>query len=192
MDKSNYYKLMCLKAKEIQKMWKPEIGDYIVSKAKYYCDNAECTENEPCEHCLDMCNIYVISGTTKFSEEIGGQHWFYGGSWCARNGENVGNSTFCFIMTNNGESNLESKYYRSKKSKMLWLPRQDQIQQFSNFVSGFTDHKIARVFIEWLDTATYNPYTYSLEMLWLMFYMEKRYNKIWNAISNIQEWQLKG
>jgi len=57
---------------------------------------------------------------------------------------------------------------------VYWLPRQDQLRKL----------------IEWLDSkAEYNPYTYSLEMLWLMFYMYEKHNKKWNPINNIKEWE---
>jgi len=71
---------------------------------------------------------------------------------------------------------------------VYWLPRQDQIQ--SMFLDGLTESHKVRKFIEWLDSkAEYNPYTYSLEMLWLMFYMYEKHNKKWNAISNVKEWE---
>jgi len=71
---------------------------------------------------------------------------------------------------------------------VYWIPRQDQIQ--SMFLNGLTEHNKLRKFIEWLDSkAEYNPYTYSLEMLWLMFYMYEKHNKKWNPVSNIKEWE---
>jgi len=72
---------------------------------------------------------------------------------------------------------------------VYWLPRQDQIQ--SMFLNGLTESHKVRKFVEWLDSkAEYNPHTYSLEMLWLMFYMYEKHNKKWDVISNIKEWEI--
>jgi len=91
---------------------------------------------------------------------------------------------FSFPCWENGEDDL---CYTSGKY-VYWLPRQDQIQ--SIFLNGLTEHNKLRKLIEWLDSkAEYNPYTYSLEMLWLMFYMYEKHNKKWNPISNIKEWE---
>lgn len=187
MDMSIIYKLMCYKAKELQSQWNPEVGDFMSTKGSYCGDVVECNETNLCEECLEMSNVFVISGEFTFVEETGGQHWFFGGSPCARGGGNRMNDTYCFTMTRSGFSGVVNEFDVSSKKEKIWLPRQDQVQQM--FLSGLTEHGKIRKFIEWLDTATYSPYTYSLEMLWLMFYMHSKYQKKWNATSNIQEWE---
>lgn len=190
MDIGKEYRLMCLKAKEIQKLWKPKKGDYMVSKASYCCDeNNNCNEKEPCFDCLERDNVYIISGEYKYDESVGGYHYFYGGEACVRGDGNKCNDTFCFIMTESGFSEISNRFYTSAKSRKMWLPRQDQIQNM--FLSGLTEHAKVRRFIEYLDTkGSYNPYTYSLEMLWLQFFMYEKYKKEWNETSNIKEWEL--
>lgn len=186
MDTSLEYRLMCLKANEIQQQWKPEDGDYMVSKASY-CGDDDCNEDTPCSSCLKMSNLWVISGQYNYHESVGGSHWFFGGSACSKDGGNRANDTHCFIMTNTGHSEIGHRFNTVSKNKMLWLPRQDQLQ--SLFWNGLTNvHKIRR-FTEWLQTATYNPYTESLESLWLKCYMEEVHHKEWNAISNIKKWE---
>lgn len=187
MDTSTTYKIMCYKAKALQSTWKPEVGDFMSTKGSYCGDGDECNEKNVCEKCLKMSNVFVISGEFKFVEEIGGQHWFYGGSPCVKGYGNRMNDTYCFIMTRSGHSEINA-YYTSSPEDKIWLPRQDQLQQM--FHQGLTDHYKLRYFIEWLDAdANYNPYTYSSEMLWLMFYMQSEHQKKWNATLNIQEWE---
>lgn len=187
MDASTIYKIMCYKAKELQSKWNPKVGDFMSTKASFCDEEDECSKNNVCEDCLEMSNVFVISGESTFVEEIGGQHWFYGGSPCVKGDGNRMNDTYCFTMTRSGHSEID-QYYASSPEDKIWLPRQDQLQQM--FHPGLTNHYKLRYFIEWLDTAaTYNPYTYSLEMLWLMFYMHSKHQKKWNATSNIQEWE---
>jgi hypothetical protein len=189
MDTSKEYRWMCLKAKELQENWTPSIGDYIISKCGYcYDDDKECTKEEPCIDCLKMDNTYVISGQYNYNASIGGTHWFFGGTACVKGDGCMCNDTSCYIMTESGHSTIQHDLFVSAKNKMLWLPRQDQIQDM--FLNGLTNPYKVKEFIKWLDTkASYNTFTYSLEMLWLMFYMYKVYNKKWNAISNILNWE---
>jgi hypothetical protein len=188
MDTKLEYRLMCYKAKELQDIWNPKIGDYMITVASY-CgnDDPHCTESKVCKDCLDMSNIFVISGQFDFVEEIGGRHWFYGGSPCVKGDGNRMNDSHCYIMTKKGNSTLVNQFLQSSQKQKTWLPRQDQIQEM--FLNGLTNYTKVKVFTEWLDAATYNPHTYSLEMLWLMFYMELKYNKQWNPISNVKEWE---
>jgi hypothetical protein len=187
MDTSVKYRIMCYKAKEVQQLWSPTEGDFMVAKASYCGENDECSEDNVCTECLEMSNIFVISGGFTFSQELGGQHWFFGGSPCVRGGGNRMNDTYCFTMTKSGHSGVVSKFDVSSQGEKIWLPMQDQLQQM--FLTGLTEHYKVRYFIEWLDEdARYNPFTYSLEMLWLMFYMQRKQGKKWDATSNIQEW----
>lgn len=189
MDNSIEYRWMCYQAKELQKQWKPQIGDYIISKCGYcYDEDNKCTHDEPCIDCLEMDNTYVISGQFDYNTSVGGTHWFFGGGACVSDYRCKCNDTFCYVMTEDGHSDISDDLHTSTKNEMLWLPRQDQIQ--SIFLNGLTKTYKVKAFIEWLDIkAEYNAYTYSLEMLWLMFYMYKVYNKKWNAISNILQWE---
>lgn len=73
--------------------WKPKVGDWMISLASYCHGNPECSEQEPCEECLEMCNRYVISG------EHYGRLFFYGGQLCNRDGGTRLNQTCCYIMS---------------------------------------------------------------------------------------------
>ena len=189
MDTNNEYRTMCINSPEIQSKWNPAEGDFMLTKSSYCNDFDECTDNIPCPECLEMGNVYVISGKYDFHESIGGTHWFFGGSSCVKGEGNICNDTYCFIMTESGYAKNHSKLYTSSKDDKVWLPRQDQIQ--SMFLSGLTESYKVRRFLEWLnEEAEYNPHTYSLEMLWLMFYMFEIQDKAWNATSNIKKWQL--
>jgi hypothetical protein len=53
-------------------------------------------------------------------------------------------------------------------------------------MTALNSYSKTKEFVKWLDTEIYNPFTFSLEMLWLMFYMEQRYNKRWDAV--VKEW----
>lgn len=191
MDLTKEYRLMCLEAIEIQNNWEPENGDFMVTKSTY-CEGEEnednCSDEKPCSDCLEMGNVYVISGKYDYAESVGGTHWFFGGGACVRGEGNMCNDTYCSIMSESGYSTILPSRFKRSKNEMLWLPRQDQIQ--SMFLNGLTEQYKVRKFIEWLDVeADYNPHTYSLEMLWLMFYMYEVCKKQWNATSNIKKWE---
>jgi len=70
----------------------------------------------------------------------------------------------------------EGDGYTAKK--IVWLPRQDQIQAMFNekpFV-------LSKRFDEEMENyITGNPDNWSFEMLWLAFYMWKRHKKIWDG-----------
>jgi len=189
MDTNNEYRTMCMESPEIQTNWNPLVGDFMLTKSSY-CDegNNNCTENKPCSHCLEMGNVYVISGKYDYDKSVGGTHWFFGGGACVNDGGHICNDTHCSIMSESGFSTIRPSPFKCSPDDMLWMPRQDQIQ--SMFLNGLTNHSKTRHFIEWLDTeAEYNAYTYSLEMLWLMFYMCEVHNKQWNPMSNIKKWE---
>jgi len=190
MDLSIEYRSMCLQAQEIQDNWNPLKGDYMISKASYCGSNDEgCTEEYPCIDCLEMDNTYVISGQYNYHESVGGTHWFFGGHACVKGDGNMCNDTACYIMTNNGHSTISHELFTSNKTKMLWLPRQDQIQaMFLNEITpSFKIRKFIN-FMDWLDHEIkyYDTSLFSLEMLWLIYFMYKTYNKEWDI--NKQKW----
>ena len=63
--------------------------------------------------------------------------------------------------------------------KLVWLPRQDQIQ--SMFVKDLTGYSKIKSFMRWIDSnIQYTHEDYSLEILWLMCYMDLYHNKKWS------------
>lgn len=188
MDTGLEYRLMCLRATELQENWIPSKGDYMVAKASYCYRKSKCTEDVPCNDCLKSSNIYVVSAQFDYHESVGGTHWYFGGSNCGRGHVNYGNSTQCYVMANERYESKDKDHTVYAVKEHLWLPRQDQIQQM--FWNGLTDIYKVRHFLRWSKKASFNYYATSLEELWLMCYMEEVYKKKWNKISNIKEWEL--
>jgi hypothetical protein len=67
---------------EIQKNWKPQVGDVIVG----------CTGN-----------IFVISGMDRLHESLGGNMYYFGGGLCNRDGGNILDSTHCSTANESGK-----------------------------------------------------------------------------------------
>ncbi|WP_237163329.1 hypothetical protein [Paenibacillus sp. BIHB 4019] len=76
-----------------------------------------------------MANVYVVSGRFDYHESIGGTRWYFGGGNCVRGYGNRINSTSCFVMNRTGESDGDKDYQTSNIKDMIWLPRQDQLQE---------------------------------------------------------------
>ncbi|PPB13192.1 hypothetical protein C4A77_00550 [Brevibacillus laterosporus] len=185
MDTSPYYKLMCQRAKELQEVWKPKVGDFI-STTSCYCNNQKnCSNDQMCLGCAKMSNTYIISGQYDFAESVGGTHWFYGGHACVRGDGNRLNSTGCYVMTESGISGIyTSKYECSSKKCKIWLPRQDQFQNM--LWEGLSDTSKVRKFIDYIGN---KAYTDSIESLWLNLYMKERYRKGWNSLPDMMQWE---
>lgn len=75
------YLLECIFDEEIQRNWKPGIGDIIVGRTG---------------------NIFVISNVELLHERIGGTKYYFGGGSCNRNGGNILDETFCFTANESG------------------------------------------------------------------------------------------
>ena len=82
-------------------------------------------------------------------------------------------------------------YYWQQSDNMVWLPRQDQLQEMLRYYpkdkpSELIYGNLAVIFGDWLRmkkdlSIGHNP---SMEQLWLCFLMETEYDKIWNG----QDW----
>ena len=160
MDLNKEYRAMCMNSPVIQSKWNPSEGDFMLTKSSY-CDEDnenDCTNNKPCPHCLEMGNVYVISGKYDYAESVGGTHYFFGGGACVNDGGHSCNDTQCSIMTESGHSTIQPQLYGSHpKNGFLWLPRQDQIQ--SMFLNGLTNIYKLKRFIGWLDIeVTFNTH----------------------------------
>ncbi|GAV11437.1 hypothetical protein [Paenibacillus sp. NAIST15-1] len=187
MNTSLEYRLMCMKATEIQDLWEPQVGDYLVSKASY-CYNGICEPASPCNECLEMSNVYVVSGKYDFHESIGGTHWYYGGHSCGRGHGSLINSTGCYVMNRSGHnSSQELDYEISAVSEHLWLPRLDQIQEM--LFKGSNCYEKTMYFVRWIDTNKYYMSDESPEELWLKYLMEKQYNKKWRNEGKHKFWE---
>ncbi len=80
---SKQYVLDAIFNNEIQKNWKPQIGDIIVGSTG---------------------NVFVISGDHDLVPELGGKMFFFGGGLCNRDGGNIMNETYCYTMNKSGNS----------------------------------------------------------------------------------------
>lgn len=78
---SKEYILNCIFDKTIQRNWKPGIGDLIVGETG---------------------NIYTITSSFPFHESIGGEHFYFGGGMCVRDGGNFCNETYTMVLTKDG------------------------------------------------------------------------------------------
>ena len=80
-------------------------------------------------------------------------------------------------------------YEKDKKiiEKSIWLPRQDQLQEMVDIISGkyLQWHNGYVVFQHWYIDAETSYFT-SMEQLWLAFVMYEKYQKIWD--NEKEEW----
>lgn len=92
--------------------WVPKRGDFF----------ATCYDPE-------LANVYVISGETEMSPELGGKMWFYGGDLCNRDGGCRLNETFCYCMNMDGFKPEWLKVFSVASAReKLWLPSFDRLR----------------------------------------------------------------
>ena len=106
---SKQYIMDAIYDEEIQAAWKPQIGDVIVGGTG---------------------NVFVISAYHKTHEDLGGDKYFFGGGLCNRTGGCFLDSTFAFVMnedgmryyySDNGVEKEDDPYY-SKFSNFRYVP----------------------------------------------------------------------
>lgn len=91
----------CIFDEEIQKNWRPNIGDIIVG----------CTGN-----------IFVISGYHIFSKELGGTMYFFGTHPCGKNGSGIMKSNISYAMNISGKTSIDIDYDLSKIEEYKFVP----------------------------------------------------------------------
>ena len=108
------YILACIFDEDIQKNWKPSVGDIIVG----------CTGN-----------VFVISGHQHLIEDLGGDLFLFGGSLCSRDGGSFMNSTQCYAMNRKGIKfrNLDT-YNVSKFSDYRYVPYPHENNKFEHLI----------------------------------------------------------
>lgn len=79
---SKKYILDCIFNDDIQKKWRPNVGDVIVGETG---------------------NIFVISGVDYLHESLGGNRYYFGGGSCSRNDSGVLDSTYCYTANESGK-----------------------------------------------------------------------------------------
>ena len=107
---SKGYMLDCIFDDQIQKKWKPKVGDIIVNSSG---------------------NIFVISSHYCFGEKFGGDTYYFGGGLLFDNYK-----TYCFVLNTdgmkyyyneNGEIKKEDNYFYSKISDYRFIPYPHEI-----------------------------------------------------------------
>jgi len=78
--------------------------------------------------------------------------------------------------------------YPSYINKIIWLPRQDQLQKLSNNYYEKGQYNLLTKFYDWCTLFSYtydneSPINFfnTMEQLWLGFIMFERYKKVWDS-----------
>jgi len=114
-----------------------------------------------------------------------------GGTWIS---ENVMVASCCYGVGDfyynkdfealNECSHCGHKRVYTEKTKSIWLPRQDQLQEM---VTNFNIYNTTEDFSKWVNIAFRSAVNWgSLEQMWLSYVMNKKYNKTWNG----KKWEL--
>lgn len=174
------YKLMCARAKELQKGYYPAVGDYIIAKASYDAEwNKDCSEDVPCEQCIEDDNVYVIDNKFDYAESVGGTYWFFNSMLCSKDGGNLANDTCCSIISKNGHKNKWEQYDNYPLKDFLWIPKLDQL------ITLLTVPKFYEYFMK--SKGCIDSFDNDFEINTLMYLMKEKYNKSWNDEMN--QWQ---
>ena len=99
---------------------------------------------------------------------------------------NFGEDKFVRVGGVYNEAGYASKY------ELIWLPRQDQLQEMIEDETLFPAHRRATLIVNWLQNEQWfdkdgnshwkHQINYdSMEQLWLAFVMKEKYNKVWNG-----------
>ena len=68
-----------------------------------------------------------------------------------------------------------------RECKILWLPRQDQLQEMVEYVSPLHLLEYLNNFVTTTESGLFPAGFNSMEQLWLAFVMKERWNKTWNG-----------
>lgn len=150
---------MCEKIEEIQKLWKPDDGDYFygyewADLKKYYDKEG---------------NHQISKNVSKLATKEIHLLYFSGDDYesCFPIGEDIG--------------------YENQKpdlTKSFWLPTQEQLQEMVFTENDFYDNLIE--FTKFIDTeycyfAERNDNYENFDELWLCYVMKEKYNKTWTG-----------
>lgn len=161
MDTSEQYITMCEKAREIQKVWEPQEGDW----AFYYDGGCSNNSHVICGHILSRAPDKNFGTLLRMSREA-----FR---------EVMGNTRYWMKRKDNKFDVLTGVY--------VWLPRQDQLQAMVMGGSEFFPRLNDR-FRYWYDGEIDQDgerYHWTGEQLWLAFVMHEKHLKRWDG----EEWK---
>lgn len=86
-----------------------------------------------------------------------------------------------------GEQWFREFYTYYPEDQLVWLPRQDQLQEML-LNEEIDTICLALNFYDWVKAGLWANAEYSMEQLWLAFVMKEKHNKVWNG----QEWITDG
>ncbi len=159
MDTSEQYIKMCEKAEEIQKEWKPSVGDYIRRKYTIFGEEIDRTIWPDPEQSEEITILH-------YKSQING--YFYA---CKKD----------------GEERIFNTQEETEKVTSIWLPRQDQLQEMvDNKPAYHTSYGKFVGIVHFLDT---NPKVYcgSPEQIWIQFVMKEKFGKVWDGKEWVKE-----
>ena len=160
------YIKMCKEAKEIQKEWKPEFGDFISIGGR-----------------IESICILGYKHKAQYSDRKKDYSWFR----VSCRGVGISWPYFTYPpQTDHDEEFLEY---------IVWLPRQDQLQEIwrQEYLKNPTESGWFGEFTKWLDSKYddegRNPDELfdTMEQLWLVFIMCLRFKKKWNP--ETEKWE---
>jgi len=164
MDTSTEYVEMCKKAHEIQHH-DFERGDYFhISKGTHYTGEYEGVTSE------DMTDIFIPQEGRDYPFTSVGYN---------------GDDTVMYIGSVFSEYPFAEEY---RISDVVWLPRQDQLQEMLSDDGVYLVLTLEKFFVERL----LSNVSLSMEQLWLAIVMHEKFNKIWNGIEWIKEDGMNG
>lgn len=154
MDTSEIYIKMCEKVEEIQKNWKPQVGDYIWRKYTLF---GEEIDNQIWEK-DELKEIIILH----FQSSVDG-YW----SACNKDGEERIFKT------------PEDLY----KKVSIWLPTQDRLQEivWEGYDHIAKLHRLWELLNFAQKHYDNTGHFASMEQLWLAFVMKEKFNKSWDG-----------
>jgi len=165
MITDNYIK-MCEKAKQLQKKWKPKVGDYVWRKYNFFGEEID-------KQIWDKNKMEEIIILT-YASDIEG----------------------FFHATKDGETRIFNSNNEMHKKTCIYLPTQEQLQEMvlepyspfaklitiSDFVSDYGKfYKSSKELNDLYWSKLYPVAIESINEFWLMFVMYKKYHKIWTG-----------
>ncbi|MCK4446824.1 MAG: hypothetical protein KAW56_07060 [Candidatus Marinimicrobia bacterium] len=157
MITKNFIK-MCEGAKQLQKSWKPKVGDYVWRKYTFFGEQMD-------EQFWDKDKMEEIIILT-YASEVDGY----------------------FHATKDGETRIFDSHNEAHKKTCIYLPTQEQLQEMwqKEYFKNPNRHGWFGCFINFIDgnykdDLIADEYFKDMTELWLAFVMKEGYNKSWTG-----------
>ncbi len=124
------------------------------------------------EQYIKMCDTEEVQSQRKRISEWDGKLWMFN-----EDGDFITNAKLARLGSERATRTTNGK----NSPKLVWLPRQDQLQEMvgsgdKSFDIGLLFGKAFRFLMD-----GNCEYITSMEQLWLAFYMSEKYGKVWNG-----------